>query len=177
MTARGHGKCGDGHAPAPPESAVLAGGKKADPHAIKRAICKTGKLGKSCYPTNLRVTNPSLFRQSVGRNASMPVVPAPAPTHQRHGVAGVRVVLPPWPRCALRVISSRRGFHSMCIPALRRARIEQRALEPDFDPPSAVWPGPGTTCLFLGTVVELARVKDSSRTKGCSRRSLARSLR
>jgi hypothetical protein len=122
------------HAPAPPESAVLAGVKKAG-RRIKRAICKPGKLGESCYPTNLRVTNPSLFRQSVGRNASMPVVPAPAPTHQRHGVAGVRVVLPPWPRCALRVISSRRGFHSMCIPALRRARIEQRALEPDFDPP------------------------------------------
>ena len=110
------------------------GGEKGRSAGIKRQICKTGKLGKSCYPTNLRVTNPSLFRQSVGRNASMPVVPAPAPTHQRHGVAGVRVVLPPWPRCALRVISSRRGFHLMCIPASRRARIEQEDHELEFDP-------------------------------------------
>jgi hypothetical protein len=104
--------------------------------------------------------------------------PTPYPLPARHGVAGVRVVLPPWPRCAHRVIPSRRGFHSMCIPALRRARIEQRALEPDFDPPEAPkQTGPGTTCLFLSSVVELAGVKDSSRTKGCSRRSLARSLR
>ena len=60
------------------------GGEKGRSAGIKRQICKTGKLGKSCYPTNLRVTNPSLFRQSVGRNASMPVVPAPVPSHQRH---------------------------------------------------------------------------------------------
>ena len=107
------------------------GGEKGRPAGIKR---HAGKLGKSCYPTNLRVTNPSLFRQSVGRNASMPVVPAPVPSHQRHGVVRVRVVLPPWPRCALRVISSRRGFHLMCIPASRRARIEQEDHELDFDP-------------------------------------------
>ena len=84
---------------------------------------------------------------------------------------------PPSPRRALRVTSQRSGCDSEHDPATCRARIKQGDHKHDFDHPIPEEPGPGTTWPFWGSVVELARVKDSSRTEECPRRSLARSLR
>ena len=84
---------------------------------------------------------------------------------------------PPSPRRALRVTPQRSGCDSEHDPATCRARIKQRDHKLDFDHPIPEEPGPGTTWLFWGSVVELARVKDSSRTEGCPRRSLASPLR
>ena len=66
---------------------------------------------------------------------------------------------------------------ALCDRTLRRAWWVGGRAEAFVEGDGRIAASGVTTCLFLGTVVKLVRVKDSSRTKGCSRRSFARALR
>ena len=90
-------------------------------------ISSTGKLGKSCYPTNLRVTNPSLL--SARAWVATPPCPSSPPLRLPTSATG-------W-REREQIFCRRRVAYSgqcHCIGAATLS-IKQPGLEPDFDPP------------------------------------------